>query len=111
MVNHYFVTGGYEYELNGDIKIEPSFLLKYVDPLPVQYEFTLRGIYQDKLWLGGAYRKGTAIGLLIGYTLQDNLSIGYSYDILQSDIRNYSTGTHEIMLSLKFNNKSGRRTE
>jgi len=111
LVNHYFVTGGYEYELNSDIKLEPSFLLKYVDPLPVQYEFTLRGIYQDKLWLGGAYRRGTAIGLLIGYTLQDNLSIGYSYDILQSDIRNYSTGTHELMLSLKFNNKSGSNSE
>jgi|GEM_PF-5387222 len=41
---------------------------------------------------------------MAGYTLQGNLSVGYSYDIIQSDIRNYSTGSHELMLSIKFNN-------
>ena len=106
LVNHYFITSGYNYELNPEFDIEPSMLLKYVDPLPVQYEFVLRGIYMDKYWLGGSYRRGAAIGLLAGFTLQDNISFGYSYDILQSDIQNYSTGSHEIMLSVKFNKKN-----
>lgn len=106
LVSHYFITSGYNFDLNPDFDLEPSMLLKYVDPLPLQYEFVLRGIYMDKYWLGGSYRRGSAIGLLAGFTLQDNIAFGYSYDILQSDIQNYSTGSHEIMLSVSFNKKS-----
>lgn len=110
--NHYFLMGGYKYAVNDRIKIEPSFLLKYVDPVPVQYEVALRGIYQDKYWIGGSYRKDDAIGLLFGFILQDNFSVGYSYDLIQSDIGNYSSGSHEIMLSVKFNNNtSSKETE
>lgn len=104
LVNHYFITGGYSHTLNRDFELEPNFMLKYVKPLPLQYEFTLRSIYQEKAWLGLSYRQNDAFVLMAGYTLQGNLSLGYSYDIIQSDIKNYSTGTHEIMLSIKFNN-------
>ena len=108
LTNHYFVTGGYNYELNENFEFEPSFLLKYVKPIPLQYEFTLRSIYQETLWLGASYRKGDAVGLLLGFVLQEHLSVGYSFDLIQSELRNYSTGTHEIMLSVKFNNKHER---
>jgi type IX secretion system PorP/SprF family membrane protein len=111
LVNHYFVTGGYTYKLNSEFDLEPNFLLKYVKPLPLLYELTLRGIYQEKVWLGFSYRQNDAYVLMAGYTLQDNLSIGYSYDLIQSDIRNYSTGTHELMLSIKFNNRTTNNTE
>ncbi len=107
LTNHYFVTGGYSLELNSNFQLEPSFLLKYVEPIPLQYEFTLRSLYREALWIGGSYRKDAAIGLLFGMVFQKNLSIGYSYDIIQSDIQNYSTGSHEIMLSVRFNKKGG----
>lgn len=110
LTNHYFVTGGYQLELNSDFQLEPSFLLKYVEPIPLQYEFTLRSLYRETIWIGGSYRKDAAVGLLFGMVLQKNLSIGYSYDIIQSDIQNYSTGSHEIMLSVRFN-KKGRSSE
>ncbi|MBL4706999.1 MAG: type IX secretion system membrane protein PorP/SprF [Flavobacteriales bacterium] len=106
LASHYFLMGGYQKALNEIFKIEPSFLLKYIDPVPLQYEFTLRGLYKDAAWLGISYRRDDAIGLLLGFILQKNLSLGYSYDIIQSDIKNYSTGSHEIMLSIKFNKQS-----
>lgn len=103
--NHYFLMGGYTLNLNNSFDLEPSFLLKYVDPIPLQYEATLRSVYKETAWVGVSYRQEAALGLLIGYTIQNNLSLGYSYDIIQSDISNYSTGTHELMLSIKFNNR------
>jgi len=110
--NHYFVMGGYTHKLNENFDLEPSFLIKYVEPIPVQSEFTLRGIYKETAWLGVSYRQEAAIGLLVGYTIQNNLSLGYSYDIIQSDISDYSTGTHELMLSVKFNKrKSSSKSE
>lgn len=105
LVNHYFLLGGYKIDASTNVQVEPSFLLKYIKPIPIQYELSLRGIYKEVFYIGGSYREGDAIALLAGYTLQNNLTLGYSYDIVQSDIQNYSTGTHEIMLSFKFNNK------
>ncbi len=105
LTSHYFITGGYTYSINSDFDIEPSMLLKYVQPVPLSYELSLRGLYKKTAWLGFSYRRSDALILLLGYTLQQNLSIGYSYDIIQSDIQNYSSGSHEIMLSVKFNKK------
>jgi type IX secretion system PorP/SprF family membrane protein len=105
LTSHYFITGGYTYAINDQFEVEPSLLLKYVKPVPMQYEFSVRGIYEDMVWLGLSYRKTDAIVLLAGYTLQDNISIGYSYDLIQSEIGNYSGGSHEIMLSVKFNRR------
>jgi hypothetical protein len=34
--------------------------------------------------------------------IKDKLSIGYSYDIITSKLKTYTTGSHEIMLSYQF---------
>ena len=95
--------GGYQYEVVEKLNLESSFLLKYINPVPLQYEVTIRGLYDENYWLGISYRQDAALTLLIGLTLQENLSLGYSYDFIQSNIANYSTGSHEIMLSVRFN--------
>lgn len=105
LTSHYFITGGYTHDLNDQFQIEPSMLLKYVSPLPLQYEFSVRSIYRQMAWLGLSYRKSDAIVLLAGYTLKENISIGYAYDFIQSDLGNYSSGSHEIMLSIRFNKR------
>lgn len=105
LTSHYFITGGYKFELNNLIELEPSMLLKYVSPTPLAYEFSLRGIYNEMAWVGVSYRKSDAIVLLAGFTLQKNISLGYAYDFIQSDLGNYSSGSHEIMLSIKFNQR------
>ena len=39
---------------------------------------------------------------LFGYTIQDRYIVGYSYDILSSDLSDYSTGSHEFMIGIRF---------
>lgn len=97
---HMFITAGYKYEVNEDYKIEPNVMVKYVSPVPLKVDFSVRGIYKDFLWLGGSYRNNDAFTAMIGIKFQDKILIGYSHDFTTSDIRNYSTGTHEVMLGL-----------
>lgn len=104
LINHYFITGGYTFQLDEEFDLQPSALLKYVNPVPLQYEFSLRGIYRDMAWLGFSYRKEDAVVLLVGYTLNDKITFGYAHDFIQSGLQKYSKGTHEIMLSYKFLN-------
>lgn len=105
LATHYFVTGGYKYSVNDNIRLEPSAMIKFVSPAPVKIDVGLRAIYKDMAWAGIAYRTNDAIVALVGYTYQNYLTFAYSYDITTTDLRNYSTGTHEIMFGLRFNNK------
>lgn len=109
--HHYMLTGGYRFDMGDDFQIEPSLLVKYVKPIPVQFDFMARLIYKDQVWLGASYRTMDAVSLMIGYKYKNYLSIGYSYDITNSNIKNYSTGTHEIMLGIRFTkDKNGKKT-
>ncbi len=97
---HYYLSGGYRYELNDDIMIEPNVLLKYVDPAPMKMDLSVRGIYKKSFWVGASFRNNDAVVVMIGLKLKDRIIIGYSHDFSTSEIKNYSSGTHEVMLGL-----------
>ena len=105
LTSHYFVMGGYKFELDSDFEIEPSFLMKYVAPVPVQFDISAKVSYQRTFWVGGSYRTDDAMSVLIGYSMQDKLFFGYSYDVTTTDLKNYSSGTHEVMLGMRFDVK------
>ncbi|MDF2437316.1 MAG: Bacteroidetes-specific putative rane protein [Bacteroidota bacterium] len=102
LATHYYVTAGYKFDIGDDFKIEPSGCLKYVEPAPLQFDLGLRGIYKEKIWIGGAFRYLDAVSAMVGFTLQENLTVAYAYDFTMTNIGKYSTGTHELMLGIKF---------
>ncbi|MBA2613743.1 MAG: type IX secretion system membrane protein PorP/SprF [Bacteroidetes bacterium] len=111
IVNHFNLNGAYKFDLGDDFKIEPSFLLKYEIPAPPKIDVGARLIYQEQIWIGGAYRHHDAFTALIGYFYKNYLMIGYSYDITTTNIKKYSTGTHEIMLGIRFSKKQSATWE
>jgi type IX secretion system PorP/SprF family membrane protein len=102
LVMHYYVTAGYKFSLGEDFKIEPSTCLKFVAPAPFQFDLGLRAIYKDKIWIGGAFRYLDAISAMVGFTMQENITLAYAYDFTSTAIKKYSTGTHELMIGIKF---------
>lgn len=104
LVLHYYVTGGYKFEdLIDDITIEPSAIIKFVKPAPVQIDLGARAFYQEKIWMGIYYRSMDAVSCMVGYLHKESLSISYAYDFTTSNIRKYSTGTHELSLGIRLN--------
>lgn len=101
--NHLILMGGYKYNINRDFDIEAGSLIKMVKGSPIQVDINVRSIYQKMVWFGVNYRSGDAVSLLAGYNYQDMLYLGISYDITTSELRNYSSGTYEIMIGVKFN--------
>lgn len=100
--DHYYIAGGYTFNLSDDFDAEASVMIKYVKPVPIQPEFTGRVIYKDMLWVGAGFRIYDAASFMVGYTFRESLSIGYSYDYPISSLNKYSSGTHEIMIGIKF---------
>jgi type IX secretion system PorP/SprF family membrane protein len=102
MAVHYFLTGGYKFNINEVFDIEPFALVKYVYPLDPQADISARVLYKSNLWLGGSYRTSDAAALFAGYQMLDYLIIGYSIDFTTSELKNYSNGTHEVFLGIRF---------
>jgi type IX secretion system PorP/SprF family membrane protein len=102
-VRHYYLHGGYRYEINQDFTVEPSLLLKFIEAGEFQADINVRGTYRNMVSLGLSFRTGDAIAVMLGYS-KGPFMVGYCYDITLSDIRTVSSGSHEIMLVYRFNN-------
>lgn len=101
--NHLVLMGGYKYNINRDFDVEAGAMIKMVKGSPIQVDVNVRSIYQKMVWFGVNYRSGDAVSLMAGYNYQDMLYLGLAYDITTSELRNYSSGTYEIMIGVKFN--------
>lgn len=102
LATHFYATGGYKLFISDEFSAEPSFLVKFVSPVPVQIDGGVRIFYKNKVWIGGTYRTNDAMSAMVGYTYKDNLTFGYSYDITTTGLKNYNDGTHELIIGLKF---------
>ena len=108
LVRHFILNGAYKFDVSSDFKIEPSFLIKYANPAPLEIDFGARVIYQEQVWLGLGYRHNDAIAALVGFMYKNYLMIGYSYDFTTSNLKKYSSGTHELMLGLRFSKQQSK---
>ena len=107
---HYYGMAGYRFALGDDFRIEPSVLVKYVDPVPPKFDLTATLRYKEQVWLGATYRTNDAMAVMIGYWLKKTFQVGYAYDITTTKLRRYSNGTHEVMLALTIGKKSPVRS-
>jgi type IX secretion system PorP/SprF family membrane protein len=108
LVRHFILNGAYKFDINDDFKVEPSFLVKYANPTPLEIDLGARVIYQEQVWLGVGYRHHDAITALVGFMYKNYLMIGYSYDFTTTNLKKYSTGTHELMLGLRFSKQQSK---
>lgn len=102
LVPHYYLMAGYNHVLSDKISLEPSVLLKYTEAAPLQYDLSLRAIFNQKFWVGGTYRQGAAASGMVGYDVTPTISLAYAYDMTFNDLREPSSGSHEFTLGVKF---------
>ena len=99
---HVYVIGSYRISAGKKIDIQPSVLIKSVSPTPSQVDIGVKIIYDKNLWIGADYRTNGDLGALFGYSIGDRYLIGYSYDLLNADLADQASGSHEFMFAIKF---------
>jgi type IX secretion system PorP/SprF family membrane protein len=109
MENHFYFLTGYTFNLSDSWQLEPSALLKINNPAPLKFDANLRVIYDEKFWIGGGYRINDAYTLMAGFMYNDIMQFGYSYDITNTALKNYSFATHELNLSIRFGNSNSQK--
>lgn len=103
---HYFLTGGYVFDLSDTWKLRPTALAKVTNGAPLSVDISSTVIFDEKLYLGATYRIDDAIGAFIDFQILEPLRIGYAYEYTTSDLSPYTTGSHEVILiyELRMNN-------
>lgn len=96
---HYFITSGYLFNINPELKMKPSFAAKIVEGAPLSVDLTALMVYQDRFYIGPSYRFGDAIAVIMDIQLTRQLVIGYSFDYSVTSMASYNKGSHEILLS------------
>jgi type IX secretion system PorP/SprF family membrane protein len=105
---HFYLIGGYVFDINPNLKFKPAVLLKAVEGAPLQADITANFLINEKLTLGVAYRWDAAWSALAGFQITDGLMIGYSYDGDTTKLANYNSGSHEVFLRFELFNKFKR---
>lgn len=102
-VSHYFLTGGYVFQISPNTKLKPSFLVKSAFSAPTSFDVNLNALFFEKFEIGASYRLDDSFSGLVNFAITPSLRIGYAYDSVTSDIKRYAPASHEFMLLFDLN--------
>lgn len=104
---NYYLIAGYVFDLSETTKFKPATFIKAVSGAPIIADVSGNFLFNDKFTLGVAWRWDDSVSGLAGFQITDRLYIGYAYDATTTNLNNYNSGSHEIMLRFELQ-KLGR---
>lgn len=114
VARHYYIMAGYNYSFQTiPITLQPMVYVKS-DGSSAQLDLNGIVMYNNLLWAGVSYRMNDAIVPMIGVQKdlgQGTLKFGYSYDLTTSLLKQYSSGSHELMLGYCYKVSSDSKTQ
>jgi type IX secretion system PorP/SprF family membrane protein len=102
-IQHYFLTGGYVFDLNPNLKFKPFAMVKSAFNAPTSLDVSTNFLYLEKFEMGATYRLQDSFGVMVNYAVSPSLRIGYAYDHIVSDLKVTTPSSHEIILLFDLN--------
>ena len=100
---HYFLTGGYVFDLTPNIKFKPFAMLKSAFNSPSSLDVSTNFLFNERFEIGATYRVDDSFGGMVNFAVTPNLRIGYAYDHIISEIKTVAPASHEIILLFDVN--------
>ncbi len=112
---HMYAMAGIRVKASDKLRVIPQVLLKYVKGAPFDADANVTAWWDDSFYGGLSYRLGgskssgigESVSLLFGTNLGDNLRAGFSYDLTLSEIKDYQSGSVEVLLQYAIGGRSG----
>lgn len=100
---HFYGMAGAIIPLSEDINLMPAVLLKYVKNAPFDADINLNLDIKRKFTAGVSYRMGgdgagESVDLLVLWQAAPQLAVGAAYDFTLSSLKDYNSGSVELML-------------
>lgn len=100
---HYFLTGGYVFDLSETTKFKPSVMLKSAFNAPTSLDVSANFLFFEKFEVGASYRLDDSVDAMVNYAITPNIRVGYAYDYIISDLKVTTQASHEFMLLFDLN--------
>ena len=115
---HFYLMGGLILPVGQTTKFKPAVLVKYTKHAPISIDLNASFIFFEKFWVGGTYRMGgdqftnlgESLDAIVQYQVTQNIRAGIAYDFTLSKMRDYNSGTYEVVLDYYFINKDAVMT-
>ncbi len=98
-LQHFYLMGGYVFELSEKLRFKPTFLVRSIFGSSMVVDLTANFLLGEKVWLGANYRTGDSFGFIAQWLFDNKLRIGYAIDYSVTPMRSFSYATHEVMVS------------
>jgi type IX secretion system PorP/SprF family membrane protein len=105
---HYFFSGGYVFQMSEDIKFKPSFLAKVAVGAPVSIEYSANVLFYDNVEFGLSYRYDDSASAIFSLNITNKLRMGYAYDYTFTNLGNFNSGSHEVIMTFNFGRKKSK---
>jgi type IX secretion system PorP/SprF family membrane protein len=117
VARHYYFMGGYNFQISGPEMLLRTNVLAKSDFNASIFDINANVLYKQSnwgVWAGLSFRPSDAIAPMLGFETNwssedqgsksnHKLMLGYSFDSTTSELKNYSTGSHEIFVTYCFN--------
>jgi type IX secretion system PorP/SprF family membrane protein len=100
---HYFLTGGYVFDLSPNVKFKPFAMLKTAFGAPSSVDVSTNFLFNERFEIGATYRLEDSFGAMVNFAITPNIRIGYAYDHIVSDLRVTTPASHEIIMLFDLN--------
>ena len=99
------IQAGYSFPLSATMDIKPSVLALWQDDNQFIIDYNVKLYIEEKIWFGLiTYRDVKSMVGLVGFNYNEMLGASYSYELAGSDMRQFSDGSHELVLSICLKN-------
>jgi len=104
-----YLTMGYVFDLNQDLKFKPALLTKMVRGAPLQIDVAANLMFNDTFVLGAAYRWSAAVSGMFGFYIDNGFLLGLAYDRETTDLggTSFNAGSFEVLLRYDFKKGKG----
>jgi len=103
---HYFITSGYVFDINEDLKLKPSTMIKATSGAPLSVDLSLNLLVENRFEFGLSHRFDDSLSGMVGFRVNEDFRIGYAYDHTLSTYGQFNSGSHEVMLLFDFNRRN-----
>lgn len=100
---HYFLTGGYVFDLSPNVKFKPFAMLKTAFGAPSSVDVSTNFLFNERFEIGATYRLEDSFGAMVNFAITPNIRIGYAYDHIVSDLRVTTPASHEVIMLFDLN--------
>ena len=101
---YYFISGGYKFNLENEIYMQPNFISRITEGAPISTLVALSINWKEKLMGSINFETKVSMGGFVGFRFIKNFMIGYSYDISLNNFSKNNDGIHTVLINYRLKN-------